>query len=443
MQKNVASQKWVVFAFDRTDNTPKTGDAANITANLRIDGGGANAVDDTNPTELEDGFYVFDLTAAETNGDYILISPASSTSDIQVIGCPAAVFTTPANFQALGIESDGDVTKVNTLDGHTAQTGDSYSIVNGDHGLVSIQDDVDAILADTNELQGNQSNWATATGFSTHSAADVWSVATRAITDKAGFTISGTKTTLDALNDVSAADVNAQCDTALTDYGANTTTPPTAAAIRAEMDSNSTKLADILTDTGTTLEGHLTDIKGATFSGATDSLEAIRNRGDAEWITADVSSLATSAQVTTVDGKIDTIDGVVDAILVDTNELQTNQGNWLTAEGFSTHSAADVKTAIEQAGSSIAQILEDTGTTLPASIAALNDISVADIIAGIADGTYDLQEMLRIMFAALAGKSAGGGTGTITYRDAADAKNRISATVDSNNDRTAIALDGA
>jgi len=36
MQKNVTGQKWIVFAFDTTDNTPKTGDAAQITANLRI-----------------------------------------------------------------------------------------------------------------------------------------------------------------------------------------------------------------------------------------------------------------------------------------------------------------------------------------------------------------------------------------------------------------------
>ena len=38
------------------------------------------------------------------------------------------------------------------------------------------------------------------------------------------------------------------------------------------------------------------------------------------------------------------------------------------ATGFSTHSAADVKTAIEAGGSSIALILEDTGTTIPATI---------------------------------------------------------------------------
>lgn len=35
-----------------------------------------------------------------------------------------------------------------------------------------------------------------------------------------------------------------------------------------------------------TIITHLTDIKGATFDGSTDSNEAIRNRGDAAWITA-------------------------------------------------------------------------------------------------------------------------------------------------------------
>ena len=72
-----------------------------------------------------------------------------------------------------------------------------------------------------------------------------------------------------------------------------------------------------------------------------------------------------------------------------------------------------------------------------------NDISVADIIAGIADGTNDLQEMMRIMFAALSGKSSGGGTATLTFRDSGDAKDRITATVDANGNRTAMTLDGS
>lgn len=77
-----------------------------------------------------------------------------------------------------------------------------------------------------------------------------------------------------------------------------------------------------------------------------------------------------------------------------------------------------------------------------AEIAALNDITVADIIAGVADGSYDLQEMMRIIFAACAGKSSEHQLGTPKYRDAADTKNRISATTDVNGNRTAITLDG-
>ena len=49
------------------------------------------------------------------------------------------------------------------------------------------------------------------------SAADVWAYATRAITDKAGFTISGTKTTLDALNDITSASVWTEATRDLTD----------------------------------------------------------------------------------------------------------------------------------------------------------------------------------------------------------------------------------
>ena len=139
LQKNVASQKWYVFAFDDTDNSAKTGDAAQITANIRIDGGAADGVDDTNPTELEDGYYVFDLAQGETNGDYILICPASSTSDIQVIGCPMAIWTTPPYFSTLSIDSNGrlDIIKV----AGTTQTANDMS------------GDIDTILIDTAAIE--------------------------------------------------------------------------------------------------------------------------------------------------------------------------------------------------------------------------------------------------------------------------------------------------
>jgi len=95
MLKNVADQKWIVFAFNVTNNTPKTGDAAQITAEISKDGaaGGGN-ITDTHPTELEDGYYVFDLEQEETNADLLMILPESSSENIQVIGVPGAVWTT-------------------------------------------------------------------------------------------------------------------------------------------------------------------------------------------------------------------------------------------------------------------------------------------------------------------------------------------------------------
>jgi len=117
MQKNVAGQKWIVFAFDRTTNAPKTGDAANITANLYIDGV-LNAVDDTNPTELSGGYYVFDITAAESNGNLIVISPSSVTANIQVIGVPGSYSTSAVWDESLSshLAAGSTGAKLNALD---------------------------------------------------------------------------------------------------------------------------------------------------------------------------------------------------------------------------------------------------------------------------------------------------------------------------------------
>ena len=123
MQKNVASQKWRVFAFDRTNGAPKTGDAANITAKIAKDWGTKTSVTDTNPTETEDGYYEFDISQSESNGNVLDLYPESSTADIQVIGVPGSFVTTPPNFSDLGIESDGDLTKVNLCASNTDMRG--------------------------------------------------------------------------------------------------------------------------------------------------------------------------------------------------------------------------------------------------------------------------------------------------------------------------------
>lgn len=127
MLKNTANQKWIVFAFDATTGLAKTGDAAQITANLHKDYGDAAAIIDTNPTELEDGFYAFDMAQAETNADHLLLCPQSSTSNIVVIACPAVIETEIAR-----------------------QTGDSYAEIAAiNEKIDTIDSNVDAILEDT------------------------------------------------------------------------------------------------------------------------------------------------------------------------------------------------------------------------------------------------------------------------------------------------------
>lgn len=249
--------------------------------------------------------------------------------------------------------------------------------------------------------------WTTATGFSTHSAADVRTEMDANSTQLAAI-VTDTGTTIPAqisgLNDLSAAQVNAEVDAALADYdgptkaemdaafteikGATWATTDTleairdrgdaawttatgfsthsAADVRTEIDANSTQLAAIVTDTGTTLPAQIsglnnisasdvltqatsalttydaptkaemdaafTEIKGATWSSVTDTLEAIRDRGDAAWTTADVSGLATTV-------------------------------------------------ALAAVGTNVDAILTDTGTTIPAQITALNNLSAADVNA--------------------------------------------------------------
>lgn len=147
--KNAANQKVTVYAWDIVNDAPKTGDAANITAQISKDGAASAATNDTNPTELDStnhpGVYVFDMTQAESNANMLNITPKSSTTGVIIE--PVTIYT------------EASVT----------QTGDAYAAVG-------------------------------------------------------------------ALNDVSSAEVNAACDTALSDYDAPT---------KAEMDSAFAALNDI------------------------------------------------------------------------------------------------------------------------------------------------------------------------------------------------------
>ena len=74
---------------------------------------------------------------------------------------------------------------------------------------------------------------------------------------------------------------------------------------------------------------------GASASDVVTAMQAV-----ADDFKADTSALATQSSVDSIDGDVQNIGSDVSTILADTNELQQNQGNWLTATGFSTFDAS-------------------------------------------------------------------------------------------------------
>lgn len=101
----------------------------------------------------------------------------------------------------------------------------------------------------------------------------------------------------------------------------------------------------------------LATAKGATFDTSTDSLEAIRNRGDSAWVTA--TGFATASDMATALGYIDT---EIADILADTNELQADwadggrldlildaRASQASVDGLNDLSAADVNAEVDAA----------------------------------------------------------------------------------------------
>lgn len=184
------------------------------------------------------------------------------------------------------------------------------------------------ILADTDELQTNQGDWATATGFSTHSAADV----VTALDDGATLTTCATATGFAVAGDeMDLIDApNATAVTAIQNGVAMATDI-------VELDD----VADAVWDEDITTH-EVEDSAG-------EALGAAGSAGDpwvAEEGAAVYAAVVTNAAGVDIAADIIALQGDVTDVLEDTDELQGNQGEWATATGFSTHSAADVVTEL-------------------------------------------------------------------------------------------------
>jgi hypothetical protein len=244
----------------RSDAAIATDNATELTA-INADGG-SGAGNFSNQTDS--------VEAIRDRGDVAWITATGFNTVVpDVAGTAAGLHTT----------TDGLVTTVDTVvDGIQTDLSNATDGLGALKALIDTVDGVvDTILTDTNDLQTNQGAWATATGFSTHSAANVWAVAARTLTANTNF------------NDLDAAAVKAEVVAALADIKLDH-------LINIAVDTNWATTVHL-----DSVIGHLADVgTAATFDRTTDAQEAIRNRGDAAWTTGAGGTPPTTLQNTTI-----------------------------------------------------------------------------------------------------------------------------------------------
>jgi hypothetical protein len=167
MFKNLASQSLTLYAMNASTGLPVTGDAANQLYCVSKDDGSivAIAANSGVPTEIDatnaKGLYKIALTQSETNGDKLLFTGRSSTSNVVVV--PAVVYTNPPGFTALGITGSkisevALVDALTTYTGNTVQTGDAFARIGAlGAGLMALGD---ARLANLDAAVSTRSTYA-------------------------------------------------------------------------------------------------------------------------------------------------------------------------------------------------------------------------------------------------------------------------------------------
>lgn len=114
LYKNVASQKVIVFCYNKLTGDAATGRAATITANISKDAAAPAATNDVNPTEIGGGLYAFDMTQAETNADLIALYAADSDANYKAD--PVVVTTGSATPDVNVAQISGDATAADNLE---------------------------------------------------------------------------------------------------------------------------------------------------------------------------------------------------------------------------------------------------------------------------------------------------------------------------------------
>jgi len=393
MKKNVAGQKVGIQMITAADGTLFAG---TVTAYVTGDAGtqAIGTVGSGVCAHEGNGYHTYSPSQAETNYDL------TAFTFIGTLAIPATLqaynsFPQAVDNNVLAAGPTGFAAIDTVVDSILVDTGTTIPGI-----ITTIDTNVDAILVDTGTtipatITTAQNDLDIITGASGVNLLTATQASIDAIEVDTGTTIPATLATVDS-----------NVDAILVDTG--TTLPASIATVDSNVDA-------ILVDTATTIPDQLDDMSGATFATATDSLEALRNRGDAAWTTGAGGSSPTVAEIRT---EMDDNSTKLAAIVADTNELQADDipGRFDGLEGATFDTATDSNEAIRNRGDAawagggsaptVSQIrteMDDNSTKLAAIVADTNELQADDVPGLIATLQADTDDIQTRLPASLAG----------------------------------------
>jgi hypothetical protein len=495
--KNVASQKIAVYAWDEASGEPKTGDAANITAQISLDGGVSAATNDANPTELDatdhPGTYLFDLLQAETNASLVIITPVSSTSNIVL--APLYAFTNPVTPTKAGyidasiqtVDTAVDAILIDTAEIGVAGAGLSNIPWNSSWDAEVESECTDALNAYDPPTRTE------ATADKDEIISDLQTVIHKGTAD-AGSTANSLElqNTASASNDiynenlvVISGGTGVGQARLIADYIGGTKTIIVRNAWRITPDHTSEYRiypfsGILLSDTGIVVGASASTITFAATApaiadilvGHTVYISGGTGVGQARLITE-----YTAGRVATISPAWDVQPVAASSVylIIPIGQVRVNSifADAITATSLNANAVAEIADGIwneskvghtgdlKTMADNLDQSLSTTESNIRGAdsddlkvisdqIDGLNDLSSAQVaaavIAATIEGTLDLQEVLRILLSFVAGKVSGASEspGTINYRDQADTKNRLSQIIsDIYGNRSSVTVDGS
>lgn len=250
------------------------GSVATITVNVIVDGDHTAATIDTSTTRL----------STHPSSVPSVTSPSTGVYKIKFSGLNP-VLSVDDNDDGLSCAVNGSISGTAWTEYHVPLKVSAN--MRGTDNASTFDHTSDEVVTDAASRTASQ-----ATGFSVHSAADVV-VALQAVANdfKADTSSLASQSSVDIIDSIVDA--------------IKLKTDQLAFTVAGQVDANA--------------------LTGGSSLTASDVYTEFTSGSNADAFKADVSTLATQASV-------DTVDSNVDAVLIDTNELQTNQGDWATAD---------------------------------------------------------------------------------------------------------------